>query len=191
MVLGLTGGIASGKSSVSNFFVELGAQIVDADIIAREVANDKRILREISKEFGENAIRNNSLDREYIAEIIFTNPEKRKKINEIMHPAILLKIKTEINEKKQSGFVVADIPLLFETGLEKLMDKVAVVYIDKNTQLKRLMNRDKLNQEDAEKRIDSQMSLDEKAVRADLIINNEGSIEELKLKVEAIYDKLS
>lgn len=190
MVLGLTGGIASGKSSVSKFFLDLGAKIIDADLIAREVAEDKIILEAVCLEFGEKAVENNTINRKYIADIIFSNPEKREKLNSIMHPVIISKIKKEIEENRNNNLVIADIPLLYETGFETEVDKVAVVYIDKNTQIDRLINRDNLSEDKAVKRIESQMSLEEKASKADILINNTGTIDELKEKITKLYNKL-
>lgn len=188
MVLGLTGGIATGKSTAVAIFKKYGFPIVDADIIARQVVEpETEGLKAIQQAFGKEVIQaNGSLDRKKLAAIIFSNDKKRVMLNELLSPFIRNEIMRQIQEKSQlSNLVVVDIPLLYEGGYDQVVDKVAVVYIPESVQQSRLMKRDNLTQLEAEKRIASQWSIEEKKAKADFVFDNQGNHEELEQQIVA------
>jgi len=190
MILGLTGGIASGKSTVSKRLKELGSYIIDADKISREVSDSTKVLKKLEQNFGSGVINGGYLDRQKIREIIFETKEKRELLNEIMHPIIVKKIVEEIERNREKELIILDIPLLYETGLEYLCDKVLVVCTDEEIQIERIKVRDGIEWELAKKIIDAQMPLMEKINKADIYIENNGNLEELLKKVELIYSQL-
>lgn len=193
MVIGLTGGIATGKSTVSNMFRKLQIPVVDADVIARLVVEPgKEAYEEIVKQFGENILtEEKAIDRKKLGAIVFKDEEKRMMLNRIVHPAIRKEMKRQVNEYKKEGHktIVMDIPLLFESKLEHMVDKIIVIYTTKETQLKRLMERDKMSKEEALQRINAQLPIDEKKKLADAVIHNEGSIEETKEQLLQLLKK--
>lgn len=195
-VIGLTGGIASGKSLVSGYLRELGAQIVDADEIARQVVQPgKPALREIVAEFGESVLNTDgTLNRKKLGLLVFSDPEKLDRLNLITHPYILAEIRRVLERFRASStcrVIVLDVPLLFEVGLELLVDEVWVVAVDYPTQLKRLIKRDNLTEDEARRRIVSQMPLGEKIKRAQYVIDNRFSLEETKQQVKKLWDRVN
>ncbi|MGM0217471.1 dephospho-CoA kinase [Enterococcus sp. AZ126] len=181
MVLGLTGGIATGKSTVVSVFKRLGFPVVDADVIAREIVEiGMPALGEVVSLFGSEILNSDgSLDRKKLGEIIFSDEEKRKKLNSTLSPFLKERILAEIADKKSKApLVIVDIPLLYEGGYEKFVDKVAVVYIPKTMQLTRLMKRDNLTEREAQQRITSQLPIEKKRQKADILFDNQNSIEE-------------
>ena len=190
VVIGLTGGIASGKSTVSQMFRELSIPVIDADIIAREVVEQgKPAYNKIVEVFGEEILQaDGELDRPKLGSIVFHNEEKRLQLNGIVHPAV----RKEMNDQKdmyiKEGMqaVVLDIPLLFESKLTNLVDQILVVAVAPSTQLERLMKRNGFSEEEAKARIDSQMPLIEKVTLADKIIHNDGTITETKAQLQRI-----
>ncbi|MCD8905080.1 dephospho-CoA kinase [Staphylococcus chromogenes] len=186
-VIGLTGGIATGKSTVAELLKAHGFKIVDADIASRKaVEKGSEGLKKVVAEFGEEALtEEGEMNREYIGQQIFYDDLKREKLNAIIHPIV-----REImeNEKKQylaqGHDVVMDIPLLFENGLEKTVDEVWLVYTSPSIQIDRLMERNQLSIEDAKARIYSQISIDKKSRMADVVIDNFGTKLELKQNLE-------
>lgn len=186
-VIGLTGGIATGKSTVAELLKAHGFKIVDADIASRKaVEKGSEGLKKVVAEFGEEALtEEGEMNREYIGQQIFYDDLKREKLNAIIHPIV-----REImeNEKKQylaQGLdVVMDIPLLFENGLENTVDEVWLVYTSPSIQIDRLMERNQLSIEDAKARIYSQISIDKKSRMADVVIDNFGTKLELKQNLE-------
>lgn len=186
-VIGLTGGIATGKSTVAELLKAHGFKIVDADIASRKaVEKGSEGLKKVVAEFGEEALtEEGEMNREYIGQQIFYDDLKREKLNAISHPIV-----REImeNEKKQylaqGHDVVMDIPLLFENGLEKTVDEVWLVYTSPSIQIDRLMERNQLSIEDAKARIYSQISIDKKSRMADVVIDNFGTKLELKQNLE-------
>lgn len=182
LVIGLTGSIGTGKSTVSKMFKELNIAVIDADLIAKEVVEvNKPAYLEIVKEFGEKVLyENKELNRKALGNIVFNDEKSRKKLNSIVHPAIrqeMLKQK-EALMKQEPEAIVMDIPLIYESGLENYVDKILVVYVTEEMQLKRLMERDESTKEEALSRMNSQISIEEKAKRADAIINNNGTVDE-------------
>lgn len=191
MIVGLTGGIASGKSTVSTIFNSLGVKIADADKIAKEISQREDVKKEILNIFGKDVFSlDNQLDRSKLKEIVFSDRNKLAELNGIIHPKIMEEFKKIKANSCKNDIIIFDIPLLFETGMDKLCDKVIVVFIDKEEQIKRIEERDKIERDLCEKIIASQLSLEDKLKRADIIIDNSGSLEELGIKVKKIYMEL-
>ncbi|MFK2824631.1 dephospho-CoA kinase [Bacillus sp. B190/17] len=184
VMIGLTGGIASGKSTVSRLLQELGYTIVDADVAARTVVEPgSPALSQIAGAFGDEVLLpDGSLDRRKLGDLIFNDEKQREKLNAIVHPAVrqfmMAEKEAAIEEGKQT--IIMDIPLLYESKLTWMVDKVLVVYTDEATQLHRLMVRNDLDEAAAQARIASQLPLREKAKKADAVINNNGTIEQTK-----------
>ncbi|MEI5890832.1 dephospho-CoA kinase [Bacillus cereus] len=193
VVIGLTGGIASGKSTVSEMFRELSIPVIDADVIAREVVEQgKPAYNKIVEAFGTEVLQQDGeLDRPKLGSIVFYNEEKRLQLNKIVHPAVREEMNTqkEMYIKKGVQAVVLDIPLLFESKLTSLVDRVLVVAVTSNTQLNRLMKRNNFSEEEATARIQSQMPLEEKVKNADEVINNDGTIMGTKTQLQVILKK--
>ncbi|GGN91931.1 dephospho-CoA kinase [Saccharibacillus kuerlensis] len=195
MRIGLTGGIATGKSTVSRLLEAEGVRIVDADVIARNVMNPGQpLLEAVAKRFGpEFLLPEGGLDRRRMAEHIFNRPEEREALNAIVHPAIRAEIRRQVEAWEAASpnvIVAADIPLLYESGLEELYEKIVVVYVPQEVQRSRLMLRDKLSPEQADSRLNSQLDIEEKKHRADYVIDNSGSMEDTKRQVEELLEKL-
>ncbi|MCM3116667.1 dephospho-CoA kinase [Neobacillus sp. MER 74] len=193
LVIGLTGGIASGKSTVSNFFKEMNITVVDADIEARlAVMKGEAAYFKIIAEFGEDILlADGEIDRPKLGSIIFHQVKKRQLLNDIVHPEVRRRMKDQVETAKKNGeeVVVLDIPLLFESKLTYMVDKTLLVFVDNETQLKRLMARNNLSVMDAEARIHSQMPLSDKLRLADAVINNNGSVEDTKKQLLEILAK--
>ena len=195
-VVGLTGGIASGKSVVSNMLRDLGAGIIDADEISREVMiPHTKCWEEVIASYGsELLLEDLTIDRKKLAISVFKDSKKIKKLNRIVHPYIMQRIEEmidEIRDKDPQALVIVDAALLVETGVYKHYDKLIVVYVSKETQLKRLIIRDAMSQEEAESRIELQSPLTEKLKVADYIIENEGSLSKTREEVEKVYKALT
>ena len=194
-VIGLTGNIGSGKSSAAQIFRELGAEVIDADKVAREVVEPgKPALRDLTNALGENILNTDgSLNRELVADIVFNSDEKRELLNSIIHPAIFNRITDEIEEYKKAGtdMVILEAALILEKkGLIKLIDKLVVVSIDEETQTERLLNRGDLTREQITARINSQLSNEEKVKHADYIIDNNQDLENTREQVLGIWKEL-
>jgi dephospho-CoA kinase len=189
-VLGLTGGIGSGKSTVLQMFVALGAEGVDADQLAREVVQPGQpALREIVSTFGtEYAHPDGSLDRPKLADLIFSDPTARTWLNAITHPRIQSRMAEEIEARQQrNGVLVLDIPLLYENRRVSIVEAVVVVWVDRATQMKRLVERDGLTEKEARERIAAQLSLDVKRERADYVVNNTLTLDATREQVADVY----
>lgn len=190
MIIGLTGSIASGKSTVSNMLSKLGFPIIDADLIARIVVEKgSKTLDSITETFGEEVRADDgSLHREKLGEIIFTNPSKRKQLNDIIHPAIRAEMLRQKEELIKEGHptIVMDIPLLFESKLSHYVDKILVVTVTEEIQLARLMARNNYSLEEAKARIQSQLPLSIKEKGADAVIYNNGTIESTEEQLNKI-----
>ncbi|MGG3987559.1 dephospho-CoA kinase [Bacillus smithii] len=191
-IIGLTGGIASGKSTVSSLLKEKGFTVIDADVAARIVVQPREeAYKKIVETFGKDILlENGEINRPKLGDLVFRDEQKRLQLNAIVHPAVrkqmLLEKEQAIRNGKQTIFL--DIPLLFESGLTWMVDKTIVVYVDENIQLQRLMKRNGLDKEAAEIRISAQMPLEEKASKADAVINNNGTITETKKQLEHIIE---
>jgi len=189
-VLGLTGGIGSGKSLVASFFSELGAEVIDADQLAREVVEPGQpALAEIIEAFGLQMLRpDGRLDRARLGALVFADATARRKLDAITHPRIRERMRQAVEARAQRpGLLILDIPLLYESGRESTVEKVIVVWVDRGTQLRRLMARDGLTQEEAGQRLTAQLPLDEKRSRADEVIDNTGAPQQTRTQVEAVY----
>lgn len=192
--IGLTGGIASGKSSVSRLLAEWGVPVIDADAIARRIVTPGQpAWQQIVSVFGEQILQpDGTINRRLLGDIIFDDTEKRRKLEEITHPAIWDQITVEVKQAEAAGHrvVVLDIPLLLETDWHDRVDEIWVVYADRQTQLQRLTLRDQLTQQQAESRINSQLSLEEKKQHADIVIDNSGSFDSMRNQVERLWENL-
>ncbi len=195
LLVGLTGSIATGKSTVSAMFAHQGARVIDADLLSREVVMPGQpAYARILEEFGSQIFQDDgSLDRKALGAIVFADPARRKRLEEITHPAIgarQQRILSVLDEEGFEGIVLWDAALLFETGAVSKMDKVVVVFADPDTERRRLMARDGLAEADARARIASQMPIAEKALLADHVIDNSGTREETERQVRAVHDAL-
>jgi len=193
-VVGLTGGIASGKSTVARMFVELGARLVDADLLARQVVEpDKPAWGEIADHFGEGVLNpDRTLNREKLGEIIFRDPDERRVLNDITHPRIGAEMLDQIQRFQREGaaVVLIDAALLLESPATNWIRPVVVVTAEEEVRAERIMERDGLSQEQALARIRSQMREDERKTRADYVIDNSGSLEDLQDRVEEVWIEL-
>lgn len=189
-IVGLTGGIASGKSSVSNLFKANDIPVVDADLVARDILKKGTGgWKKVVKAFGEGILQpDGEVDRPKLGQIVFSNPEKRKLLNRLLAPYISSGIFYEILKLWMKGFkvIVLDVPLLFEAKMDKWTKPIIVVWVDPETQLQRLMLRDRTSEDDARNRINAQMSLDLKRTKADIVVDNTGSLEDLKEKFQSV-----
>lgn len=187
LVIGLTGGIASGKSTVSNMLKEMKIPVVDADVEARlAVLKGELAYLNIIDAFGKDILlEDGEIDRQKLGSIIFHQAEKRALLNEIVHPEVRKRMLSQVEKAKTDGeeVIVLDIPLLFESNLTYMVERTILVYVDDDTQLKRLMERNNLSIEDAKARINSQMPLHEKIKLADAVIDNNGTIQQTKTQL--------
>lgn len=191
-VIGLTGGIASGKSTVSELLSVFGFKVVDADKAAREaVKKGSKGLAQVREVFGDEAIdENGEMNRRYMGDLVFNHPEKRLELNAIIHPIVRDIMEEEKQEYLKQGYnVIMDIPLLFENELENAVDEVWVVYTSESIQMDRLMQRNNLSLEDAKARVYSQISIDKKSRMADHVIDNLGDKLELKQNLERLLEE--
>ncbi|GDY26551.1 dephospho-CoA kinase [Agarivorans sp. Toyoura001] len=188
MIIGLTGGIASGKSQVSHCFEELGITVVDADIVAREVVNiGQPALAQIAKYFGQTILlENGELNRAKLRQEIFANEEKKNWLNQLVHPLIREAMLTQLNQA-QGPYKILVAPLLLENQLNKLVDRVLVVDASTNVQIERTMARDSVSAKQAQQIIDAQMKREAKLAAADDIIENNADLPTLQLKVKALH----
>lgn len=188
-VIGLTGGIASGKSTVSELLSVFGFKVVDADKANREaVKKGSKGLAQVREVFGDEAIdENGEMNRRYMGDLVFNHPEKRLELNAIIHPIVRDIMEEEKQEYLKQGYnVIMDIPLLFENELENTVDEVWVIYTSESIQMDRLMQRNNLSLEDAKARVYSQISIDKKSRMADHVIDNLGDKLELKQNLERL-----
>jgi dephospho-CoA kinase len=195
LLLGVTGGIASGKSTVSDLLSELGSPLIDFDLLARRVVEPgTRGYKDIVDYFGKQVLQENGeLDRKKLSGIVFSDIEKRKKLESFTHPYIYEEFFKEIHqitEKQPDAVIQVSVPLLIELNLQFLFDKLLVVYVKPQTQAERLAKRDGITTAEAEHIMKSQLSIDEKASYADFVIDNEGSLEETKEQVQAAWEAL-
>ncbi len=192
--VGLTGGIATGKSTVASIFRRMGVPVIDSDAIAREVVEPgtegyKRVVEAFGPEILDG---NGRVDRRRLGALVFSSPDRRRLLESILHPLITERIHGELERHRRRGadVVVVEVPLLFEKGLDRQMDFTVVVYAPEDVQLKRLMERDGLSEEEARARIRSQMPVDEKAKLADYVIENTGSLKELEEQTRWVLEQV-
>ena len=193
-LVGLTGGIASGKSTVAAILRRLGATIINADALSREVVQpEQEAWNEIIKTFGPDILQEDkTLDRRKLRKIIFDNPEARKKLEAIIHPRVRALAERRISELAAAGssVIVYEVPLLFEAQIHLWLRPVILVACDLETQKKRLLERDHLTELEAQQHLDAQMSLEEKRKLADYLIENDGTLEKLEQDVRAVLEKI-
>lgn len=179
MIIGLTGSIATGKSTVSLMFDDFNIPVIDADKVAREVVKPGELAyKQIVDQFGQQILRaDKTLNRQMLGEIVFADEAKRDQLNKIVHPAVREKMieKRDAYLQAKAPCVVLDIPLLYENNLTHLVDKTIVVYADEDVQLQRLMERNEYTEQEAIQRIQAQIPVKEKAKKADAVIDNNGS----------------
>lgn len=192
MNIGLTGGIASGKSTVSAYLVALGAVLIDADQIAREVVlPGSPALNKIEQLFGSEVItEEGTLNRKKLGELIFANEPSRKLLEGVLHPEIRMIVNERMNQLEAANprrLVVIDVPLLYESGLASMFEMVMLVYVPREIQLERLMNRDGLTRGQAEARLAAQMPIEQKVQLADFVIDNSGTLEETGAQVQQFW----
>ena len=192
MIIGLTGSIATGKSQSSKIFKQLGCYIIDADKLSRTLTTkDSKCLKDIVGTFGTDVLNDNgTLNRKELGSIVFNDKQAKVELERIIHPHIIRKTNEIIAKKYNSTDIIVDAPLLFEVGLDRICDKVIVIYAKYHLQLARLMKRDNLLKEEATKRISLQMPIEDKMKLADITIDNSGTIAELKKNIKFIYNKL-
>jgi dephospho-CoA kinase len=196
VIAGLTGGIASGKSTVSAFLEHAGAVIVDADKIAREVVRKNRpAWQEIVRTFGQSILLpDGEINRILLGDIIFNDPAKKQVLNRIVHPGVISETATrlaEIESNQPGAVVILDVPLLIESGMDAGLSDIIVVYVPESIQIQRLMIRDALTQAQSLARIRSQMPIEEKKRRATIVIDNSGSREDTRNISLRVYQQLS
>ena len=194
MVIGLTGGIASGKSTISDMLRELGAAVIDADLVSRDVVSQgSNAYNRIIESFGEDILlEDGEINRKLLGNIVFSDEEKLKLLNEITHPEIIENVNAAIEalRKQQKKVVVVDAAILIEMGLNKHVDCVWLVLANRETQLKRVMERDNLSNEDAWNRINAQMSNEERLQYADAIIDTTHPVDEVRNRVKELWFSL-
>ncbi|MCX5825432.1 MAG: dephospho-CoA kinase [Deltaproteobacteria bacterium] len=194
--VGLTGGIASGKSTVARMLAEKGAVLIDFDELAHAVQEPEgSVWREIVRHFGEEILHEDrTIDRRKLGETVFADREKRELLNRLVHPAIFEEWQrrlAEIQVRRADAIVVSDIPLLIEAGLKGMVDLVLLVYITPEKQIRRVMARDGFSREEAERRLAAQMPIEEKLRWADIVIRNGGSPEETRRVVSEVWMELN
>ena len=190
MNIGITGSIACGKSTVSNYLIEKGYTIIDADKLGHIALTSDEVKEKLKKSFGYIILENNEISREKLGKLVFGNNENLKVLNSIVHPYIR-KIILQLQEKhRDERLVFLDIALLFEAGFEDLVEKIIVVHVDEKIQLARLMSRNALSKEQAMFRIESQMSSNDKSKLGDYVINNSNTKEETYRQIDLILDEL-
>ncbi|QKG83973.1 dephospho-CoA kinase [Kroppenstedtia pulmonis] len=195
MAVGLTGGIATGKSTVSEMLRRRGARLIDADQIARAVVEPgQKGNEQVRRRFGERVFHpDGSLNRKALGEIVFRDKSARQDLNRILHPLIMKRMKEEKDHWEKidpNQVVILDIPLLIEEDLTSLVDQVILVYVTESIQLKRLMNRDQINETEAKQKMAAQMPIEMKKTFADVVIDNSGSLTNTERQVDELWGKL-
>src|SRR5690554_119503 len=192
MIIGITGSIATGKSTVTKYLSEKGYKIIDSDKIVHKLLSTSSVLSEISLAFGRDLIVDGVLVRKLLAKMIFDDEEKRKLLNSIIHPCVISEIKEETNNYKgvKDNLIIVDIPLLYEEKLEYLVDKIIVVYAPKNIQLERLMARDGIDLDYANKKINASMDIELKKEKADYIIDNSKDVDSTYKQVDEVLRRI-
>jgi len=194
LVIGVTGIIGSGKSTVSRFLEEKGARVINTDVLARQLMEKSEPIRKrIQKDFGdESYTKQGRLNAQKIASMVFQNSEALSRLNAIVHPEVIRSVRDEVRRLAQAdfhGILIVDAPLIFETGLSGVMDEIVVVAASEEVCIKRVMKRSGLSAEEVRARMENQWPLEKKIVLADRVIWNDGSLEQLKEQVEKIYQE--
>ena len=191
MILGITGGIASGKSTVSEYLRQKGIPIVDADEISRSITKKgQKGAQAVYEKLGADFFSSGELDRKKLAEYCFNNKERTELLNSILHPIIGEEMERQAREYKNAKIIIYDVPLLFETGMDKKCDKVLTVVCKKEERIKRAMERSGMTREEVIKRIDRQMSDEEKVAKSNFKVDNSGTQEETFKQIEEILREI-
>ena len=195
ILLGVTGGVASGKTTVVRMLEQLGAPVIDFDFLSRKVVEPgKPAWKEIVAYFGEQVLlKDRTLDRKKLSEVVFRDPEKRKKLEGFTHPRVFeefTRLVKEITSKDPDAIIQVDVPLMIENNLQYVFHKVLLVYMPEEMQVERLIKRDRISEEMARNMIRSQLPIEEKRGYADFIVDNSGTVEETRTQVEEIWGKL-
>ena len=191
MVIGLTGGIGTGKSTVARRLVEKGYRVIDADMISRSIIEKDEVIKEILEKIDKDLFENGKINRKKLAQIVFKDEKKLDVLNSIMHPWIIREMKKEIEkQRKIYDIVIVDMPLIFEMKIEKEFEVILLVYASKQVQIKRIVQRDGRTEEEAESIINSQIDLEFKRKRSDYILENNGTLEHLYAKTDKILKEI-
>ena len=192
MKIGLTGSIACGKSAVSQYLRELGYVVADADAVSRSLtAPGGKALPLLREAFGDGIFDGAVLNRRRLGSIVFGDERKREQLNAILHPLIIRAVQAELEANDAPDTLVfGDVPLLYESGMAHMFDRILVVSAPRETQIARLLARDGLSREDAERRIDAQMPLAQKCALADAVIDTDGPMENTRAQVRALIDSI-
>jgi len=190
MIIGITGSIACGKSTVSNYLKSKGYIVIDADKIGHEALDDDYVKEKLVLAFGNEILEDNKINRQKLGELVFGNSSNLNVLNSIIHPEIRKKILEKIDKNNDKELIFIDVALLFEAKFDDLVDKIIVVYVDKNTQLTRLMKRNSISKKEALSRIVSQMSPIEKAKLGDYTVNNNLDVINTYEQVDKVLSEL-
>lgn len=191
MKIGITGGIASGKTTIVNYLKSLGLKVIDADLIAREVLDlYPEILAYLKETYGERIFNDGILNRKALGNIIFNSRRDRENYNDVIMPRIKEEVEKRFQALKHEKFVVLDAPLLFEEKFEDETDVNITIYVDKYTQLKRLIERDNLTEKEAWARIEAQMHISEKIKKSDFVVNNSGDLTDTITELSLVLKKV-
>lgn len=191
-VIGLTGGIASGKSTVANLIRNLKLPLIDSDQVARDVMLKDQVIKKLKSAFGEEIFDDKGkLSRKTLARIIYADEDKRNTLNDIVHPLVREEIERQLTtDYKTYDFVFVDVPLLYESGFDQMMDDVIVVYVPKDVQLERLMKRDHIEETYAHQKINAQEDLETKAKKADYVIDNSYSVDYTSKQLHQVLEEI-
>ncbi|GBU10546.1 dephospho-CoA kinase [Erysipelotrichaceae bacterium] len=189
-VIGLTGAIATGKSTVAKLFIDEGIYVIDSDVLAKEALDNPKVIDQIVEAFGEVVLLpTGAINRVYLGEVIFADIEKRLELNAIVHPIVKKQIQ-ELLTSRRNELVVVDVPLMYETDIHEMMDEIVVVYAPLEVQAHRLMERSHFDYEDAMLRIGAQISIEEKKEMADYVLDNSGAKMQLYRNFRELLKKL-
>lgn len=194
--VGLTGGIGSGKTAASDYFASLGVPVIDTDIIARTLVQpDSPALQRILDEFGKHLLNEKGqLDRAKLAQYIFNDATKRRRLETILHPLITQQMQQQLaalTATEQPSYVIIVIPLLLETGMQTLVDRILVIDADENTRIKRVQDRDQRSQQDIKAIIQNQINRESRLQQADDILNNNGNLQDLYTRIDHLHKQYS
>lgn len=181
----IVGNIAAGKSEVEKILKDSGYVVCDTDIIAHEILPSLK--QKLVDEFGDVILKNGQIDRERLARVVFNDKNKLKTLNQIIHPEVIKEVNAKFKLHKNEKYVFVSVPLLFEANMENMFDKILFVYCNDKLRLERLMYRNNLNKADALQRMNSQMPQKDKMLKSDYVIKNEGSLEDLKQQIKALF----
>lgn len=186
--IALVGNIASGKTSVEAYLVELGYNVLDTDLVCHELLQSSEAVKEAFCDY--DVFENGGISREKLGKLIFTDQELKNQLENLLYPDLIEKIRTFFEEKSNENLCFVAIPLLFEAGMENLFDKIVFIYCDDEIRMKRLILRNNYTEEYAKIRMDSQLSQEEKVLKSDFVLKNEGSFEDLKTEVKRLIEQI-